>query len=165
MTERIRIHSQAGHTIRIENSLAHLYDRNENLLGAYPHRQQAEAHAYIFNHGYQQALGDMGEKLKCMNEKVGWFIDELSSSGTPVYEEDRATGEGKPIGLCEVVQEMRKYYLELSRNYDKGTWQVLCEVGKGTYNYDLYAEYEEWFDLTEWFDSFRKEKEQEANSE
>ena len=154
------INSYAGHTIKIENSKANLYDRDGNLLGAYPHRQQAEAHVYIFNHGYQHALGDVGRELGEMFKAMDKIVDKLSFSSEPVYPPDDKEEQSVQDDIDELrttSKEMSDWGLELCHNYSNNMWMVFESTSRGSYAYDVWVEIEKWELLVEWFNKFKKE--------
>ena len=149
MSTHIDISSQAGHVIKIENFKANLYDRKGNLIGSFPHRQQAEVYIYTFNHGYQQALGDMGRKLS-----------ELSNSSEPAYppviDKEEEQVQESVNELRDLAEEMKGWGLTLVHNYASGEWELL-EDSTGCFTYDTWWSGEEWIDLKEYFDKFKAE--------
>ena len=149
MSKRIDINSHGFHTIKIENFKANLYDKRGNLVGSFPHRQQAEVYIYNFNHGYQQALGDMDRK-----------ISELSHSSEPAYQPHYDPEEEwvqKNVNeLQDLAKEMSDWGIILTHNYASGEWEML-EQSTASHNYDIWWAGEEWYDLKEYFEKFKAE--------
>lgn len=148
----IKISSHAGHRIKIENGNACLYDDRNNLIGAFPHRQQAEVYIYTFNHGYQRALYDIEKGMKDL-------IEKLCFGGTLVYppeEEEEGEDEEDRGSPYDLAQEMCKWGLTLIHNYAKDQWEVI-EMENDDYNYITWITDESWDQLKDRFEIFKQD--------